>query len=484
MGAGRGGKGGSPGPGRGGRGRGSGGGYAKGSRDDDQHEWQGDRRGGADRNAAHEHRHPAVKFGDSLLAREVRPFPGADGSSFIKRRGSKNDTESLSLSKIGGSMTNVNSEWFNGRLAHAGSFLGANVEEAAKMLTLLGPAAQCPGAAKTGLKAMSVALTGPGSEEVMQSARLMNTSNDDLARSPQDMQKAAIVIFRFLKENERPMQKLACMTAKLLAFSMSSLEALAALSSRQQWADALHEQSELHNSSVKNFIREPKSDKNLVKAIATCYLDFVTERERSGSGGGGLFDDDEEEKKARPQSKKHRDREPRRRSTRFDTSEFSDDERASADGDSASDAGGLFTKAETKTGAQDGSLFEKPKIRGNVSQERPATKSGPRSYPDKGGRTGAKAGKSFDLPSESDAADDPVEADDTQDAIDAAIVEWGAAKLRAAHHVAQESGAQPGPSRICVLHASLLPPPGSFCRSRETFLIRHRARHAQDGKGG
>ena len=453
MGGGRGGKGGTDrgsGSGRGSRGRGGGGAYTRGGRDDDQNQWQDDRRRGGGGKSDQEHRHPTVKFGDYVLAREVRPFPGADGSSFIKRRGSKNDTESLSVKKIGGSLTNVNSEWFNGRLAHAGSFLGANVEEAAKMLSLLGPEAQGPGAMKTGLGALSSALTGPGSEEVTNAARLMNTSNEDLPRKPQDMQQAAVVVFRFLKENERPIQKLACMTAKLLAFSMSGLETLAALSSRDQWADALHEQTDLHNAAVKNFIREPKSDKHLVKAIAACYLDFVTERERSGSGAGGLFDDDEDvSRKARPQSSGQRDRGARRQSEKFNVGEFSDDDRASEDGDAASEAEDLFSEKKART--KDGGLFGRPKTAGDGSRtvHRPASQpnvgSAVKGVGAEGGRKHSVAPKSFDLPSESDAGSDPGAAGDARTAVDAAIVDWGSDKLRAAHRVAQRPRAQLGP---------------------------------------
>ena len=443
MGGGRGGKGGAhrgSGSGQGGRGRGGGGGYGRKEREDEQHQWQDDRRRSGGGKYDQDHRHPAVKFGDYFISKDVRPFPGADGSSFIKRRGSKNDTESLSVKKIGGSMTLLSSEWFNGRLAHAGSFLGANFEEAAKMFSLLGSSAQGPGAMKTGLGTLSAALTGPGSGEVTGAAKLLNTSNEDLDRRPQDVQQAAIALFRFLREHERPIQKLACLSAKLLAFSLSGLEALAALSSRDQWSDALHEQADLHNAAVKSFIREPRSDKHLVKAIAACYQDFVTERERSGKGAGGLFDDDwEESKSTRPRSMDESDR---KKSAKFDQALHSDDDLASQDGGEVSDTADLFGSTERKKEA--GGLFDKPRPRGEGA--RMADRRGAEPH---GGSAAKRAGveerraapaavKSFALPSESDAGGDPAEESDLQEAIDAAIVDWGSDHLRAAHRASQK----------------------------------------------
>ena len=384
-----------------------------------------------------------MKFGDYLLAKETRPFPAADGSSFIKRRGSKGDTDSLSVKKIAGSMTNVSSEWFNGRLAHAGSFLGANVEEAEKMFILLGSAAQGPGGAKTGLSALSKALTGDGAHEVMGAAKLLNTSNEGVARKPQDMQQAAIRMFRFLKENERPVQKLACMSAKLLSFSMSGLEALAALSARDQWSDALHEQSDLHNAAVKNFIRDPHSDKTLVKAIAACYADLTTERERSVNGGS-LFDDDEDAKHSR--GAPH----PKKKSV-FEGHSDADD--ASAGEDAASDGDGLFGDGAGKAGAKTtaGSLFDAPQPRSGGDGARGADRAvapeiideASRRGPNRGRGSPSAAKKNFDLPTDSEVGDDPPGQESDGAAMDAAIVDWGPARIQAACRVAQKPSAQP-----------------------------------------
>ena len=421
-----------------GRGRGTGGhkGRARGARDDEDENWNEDRSSNGFRESG-EKTHPTVKFNDYLLAREVRPFPGPDGTAFVKRRGSKGDAESLGLKKIAGNLTYLTSEWLNGRLAHAGSFLGANVEELVKMMTLLGDIPQSPGGMKTGLSPIASALSGEEGAAVIRAAKTLNMQHEDSSRQPAELQRAIVKVFSFLKSVERPTQKLACMSAKLLAFSFSALEITAALSARDHWADQLHSQAELHNADIKAFVREPSSDSKLVKAIVASYLDAFAHREKTHTQRG-IFDDDDDDGvhggagARREKRKAGRAREP----NPYDEGggELSLGEDSGADTMDERDDG-LFGGTQTveKAPSRVDNLFDPPselssrKKRGHAGRAPSpprASKRGKTIYP----QDSSAAKESFRLPSDEESLDEEMQFA----SLDSAITEWGAESVCAA----------------------------------------------------
>ena len=224
-------------------------------------------------------RHSMVKLSNYLLARAVRPFPSPDGSAFIRQPGIEGDMESLGLKMIAGMLTHSNSEWCNGRFAHAGSYLGANVEELAKVMELFGDVSSYRVAAETGLCQISAALSRSKGSSVIRAAKCLNVRAGSSFRCCSELQRAIVEIFALLQSVEGPIRKLARTSAKLLAFSLSALEALAALSARDHWARQLRCQTPLHNADTVAFMHEPASDSKLMAAIVSCYMDAQTPSE-------------------------------------------------------------------------------------------------------------------------------------------------------------------------------------------------------------
>ena len=256
-------------------------------------------------------KHPAVQYKDAFVAREIRPYPGEDGASFFKRRSSRSDAETLSLHRIGEGMTHMNNEWFNGRFAHAMSFLCQNIREADDILHRIEPQ-ETAGLKAVGLYNLASFFKSKEGDAFKRAARLLNFYVE-VDREEDDLSEGVKVIFKHLRKLEKDMRRAAVMSAKLLAFSMQGLEALAALETRDAWADALHSQSSLHNDDVMKFVRAPKDDEALLDAIVSTYTDYFATKD------SGLFvsvfedGDDEKGRDSRRRAMSSRGDKPQKR---------------------------------------------------------------------------------------------------------------------------------------------------------------------------
>ena len=212
-----------------------------------------------------------VRHENSLIATEVRPFPGDSGEAFFKRRGSLGDAQSLRTERIAGLLFGETSQWFNGCFAFAASGLGRNIVQAAKALDRLGDVAWSVGGRRIGLHSIAASFTGSEGEAILRAAQLLSSSSNASQFCAEELRSAIFEIFAFLKANERTMQRLACANAKLLAFSLGGLECLAVLSSRERWGGQLCEQLGAHCPAVKAFAQQPHCDARMIHAIAACY---------------------------------------------------------------------------------------------------------------------------------------------------------------------------------------------------------------------
>jgi hypothetical protein len=241
---------------------------------------------------------PAVRQEDHLIRRQVKPFVSKEGNSLYLTNRCKSDAEVLDSRNISATCTFMNCEWYNGRLGHASSFLGANLEEGAtKILGLVPSKGDLPADAakafsRTGVLIFREFLDSEEGVAFREAAAYLNMSNDT-ERTPEEFDKALQTVFGALPRFARSFQNLALFSTKLLAMAMSALEAIAALEDRDRWAEELRHQLPMQTDEVKQFCRTPHDDQLLVDAIISRYArDFI---EPNAARVGNLLDEDFEE---------------------------------------------------------------------------------------------------------------------------------------------------------------------------------------------
>ena len=185
-------------------------------------------------------------------------------------------------------MTHLNNEWFNGRFAHAMSFLCQNIREADDILARMQPP-ESTGLKAVGLYPLAAFFKSKKGADFKEAAMKLNFYNEG-DHDEESIREGAKIIFTHLRKLEKDMRRTAVSSAKLLAFAVQGLETLAALEFREMWVDGLHTQANYHNEEVMHFVRSPKDDAALLDAIVSTYADYY-ENKQSGITHS-VFDDE------------------------------------------------------------------------------------------------------------------------------------------------------------------------------------------------
>ena len=224
------------------------------------------------------HALPAVKQELHFIKRQTLPYISKNGSILNHTNRSTSDAEVLTIEHISLGLTFLNSEPYNGRLAHWVSFLAGNHEAAATLVHELVPTegelteAGRDKFRKTGLFTMAKFYRSQEGETFLQAARILNLKNEGEDRAPDVLDKVLKDFFSILPKFERSCQNIILFCSKLLATAGGTLEALAAVSNRDRMADQLTQQSPQHTPEVKQFCRQPHDDQHLVNAIVSRYM--------------------------------------------------------------------------------------------------------------------------------------------------------------------------------------------------------------------
>ena len=100
--------------------------------------------------------------------------------------------------------------------------------------------------------------------------RLLNTKNNmDTKRT--DLQIAVKTLIGFLETFAYDFQRMATFSNRILALSMSALEAIAIFNNKHRLAQELRKQSKRHTPQVIKFCRLPRDEQAFVDAITFLY---------------------------------------------------------------------------------------------------------------------------------------------------------------------------------------------------------------------
>ena len=202
------------------------------------------------------------------------PYPGKDGQSFFRRNGSTGDSQTLTPKKIQQGLSHETSEWHNGRLANATSFLAGNLRQLVA-ITNLSPTTpelteDTQSFKRTGIPQLASYFSTSDGKKLARAARYLDFNAAE-ERNEEDLAVALVHLFKEVPKLSAWCQRSALYSVKLLAASLQILEVVAVVEDRDGWAESLHVQRQKQNASVLNFMRSPDDDEALLQAIIGCY---------------------------------------------------------------------------------------------------------------------------------------------------------------------------------------------------------------------